>query len=305
MTESIINHDTPAVLDMFGIYFNEGGDIDELAGELASYFSKLIMIKNGVKDTALLEVDSMELEKTASLITDTDTSDLLRMIQIMADFIAAKKSGVDPVVAIEVALTRLAGLDKTVDIAKLLSGISITGNPVKSFLNRKQTGGQNTRNTSSANNALGFSNSNNPISAPPEKPAAVSPSGPHELEEIDKWWSNFLGFTKAKSMMVWSHLQQIVVDGVEGKIIKLGYPQHLEHIKKMLQKDKKLINDLLSEFCGNEVAVSFVKVTVDNNKNNGQVMSQDNAKEFLEQHPKIKKLQDLIDGEVIDFRRSQ
>jgi len=51
------------------------------------------MVKNGIRETSLLEMDSMELEKTAALIADMDTADILRMMQIMADFIAAKKSG--------------------------------------------------------------------------------------------------------------------------------------------------------------------------------------------------------------------
>ena len=303
ITSAIINHDTAAALEMFSIYFSEGGDIDELASELASYFGKLVMVKNGIGETSLLEMDTMELEKTAALIADIDTADILRMMQIMADFIAAKKSGSDPVVAIEVALARLAGLDKAVDINQLLTGLSNPGNRVKLVSNHSlKTGAQNAGRTALSNTKSSIYNPASRSNTQP-KTSTIPLSGPHNLDDINKWWPNFLSFTKAKSMAVWSNLQHLVVDSVDKKIVNLGYTEKQKHLKKFLSKDKKIISEFLKEFCGNDVAASFVKITINDNEiDSKQTDVQGSADEFLNQRPLIKKLHDLIDGEVIDFR---
>jgi len=305
ITSAIISHDTAAALEMFSIYFNEGGDIDELATELASFFGKLVMVKNGIRETSLLEMDSMELEKTAALIADMDTADILRMMQIMADFIAAKKSGSDPVVAMEAALARLAGLDKAVDINQLLTGLSNPGIRAKFVSSHPpKTGGHNAGNPALSNTKSNINSPSSPSNTQPQA-STIPSSGPHNLEDINKWWPNYLSFTKAKSMAIWSSLQHLVVDSVDNKIVNLGYTEKQKHLKKFLSKDKKIISEFLKEFCGNDVAASFVKIADNNNDVNGkQAVEQGSADEFLKQRPLIKKLHDLIDGEVIDFRRS-
>jgi len=208
-------------------------------------------------------------------------------------------------VAIEAALARLAGLDKAVDINQLLTGLSNPGSRAKFVSNRSlKTGAQNAGNTALSNTK---SNINSPSSQSNMQPQAstIPSSGPHNLEDINKWWPNFLSFTKAKSMAVWSNLQHLVVDSVDNKIVNLGYTEKQKHLKKFLSKDKKIISEFLKEFCGNDVAASFVKIADNNNDVNGkQAVEQGSADEFLKQRPLIKKLHDLIDGEVIDFRRS-
>jgi len=104
-------------------------------------------------------------------------------------------------------------------------------------------------------------------------------------------------------MAVWSNLQHLVVDSVDNKIVNLGYTEKQKHLKKFLSKDKKIISEFLKEFCGNDVAASFVKITINDNEiDSKQTDVQRSADEFLNQRPLIKKLHDLIDGEVIDFR---
>jgi len=309
ITGAIIDHNAALVLDLFSAYFNEGADIDQLGSELMSFFSKLLMIKNGIKETALLEIDSAEIEKAADLITDIDTSDILRMMKILGDFIANKKSGVDPVIAMEIALTSLAGLDKTIEISQLLAGMSQNPgghqNPGNPKLSKMASGGK----TSGGRKVSYTKPVSNPAATtarqadPPTESSIDSPTGPHKLEEIDKWWPNFLGFIKAKSVPVWSHLHQFTVECVEDNMVKLGYKNGNEHLKKLLAKDKKFLNEQITEFCGNATAITFVKCTMENDDlKKGHDKSGESAEKFLENHPNIKKVHDLIDGSVVRFR---
>ncbi len=93
LTGAIFTHDTHAVMEYFRVYFSEGSDIEQLADELLSFISKLLMIKNDIKDTSLLEMDMKEVEKAVTLIAELDTSDLLRMMNLLSEFNLNKKAG--------------------------------------------------------------------------------------------------------------------------------------------------------------------------------------------------------------------
>ncbi|MCP4583955.1 MAG: DNA polymerase III subunit gamma/tau [candidate division Zixibacteria bacterium] len=311
MTTAVIEHDTARVLELFNIYFSEGSDIDQLASELMSFISKLLMIKNGIRETALLEMDSKEIEKAESVIADTDTSDLLRMMKVMGDFVANKKAGVDPVVAMEVALTSLAGLDKTIEISQLLAGVGQNpGNPAKAgrITYGKKANPRPVTNPAKARSAKPSPGNDNPNPVKSKAEPSVNhqvelSTGPHELTEIEKWWPNFLGFVKAKRQLVWSNLQHAVIGEVDDNLVKLGFSEINNGNKMMLVKEKKFIAEQLSEFCGNDTEVAFVKGSIEKNSTaNINDSNQGSAEEFLESHPKVKKIHDLIDGKVIGYK---
>ena len=306
ITGAILEHNAAMVLDLFSVYFNEGSDIDQLGSELMNFFSKLLMIKNGITETSLLEMDTSEIEKAADIIAAIDTSDILRMMKVLGDFIANKKSGVDPIVAMEIALTSLAGLDKTIEISRILAEMSSNpGNPANPRIATlgKTSSARRVSYAKPDSGSSGITATNAQIDHPSTAPVIDSPTGPHLLEEIAKWWPNFLGFIKAKNTPVWSHLHQLAVDGVDNNTVKLGYKNGNEHLKKLLAKDKKFIAEQLSEFCGNAVDITFVKSTIETDvPNNGNDKSGESAEEFLNKHPNIKKVHDLIDGNVVRFR---
>jgi DNA polymerase-3 subunit gamma/tau len=310
ITDAIFKHDTQAALNMFNIYFNEGSDIEQLADELLSFISKLLMIKNGIRETSLLEMDSKEIDKADTLIETVDTADLLRMMNILSEFNSNKKAGVDPVVAIEIALTSLAGLDKTVDIGQLLSGMGGPSNSSSKASPKPQSPAykpQPPRQTGFSAQAATrpTSRPSPPPQAPPPSQEHEPPTGPHKLAEIDKWWDNFLSFIRAKRPGLWSQLNQLKLNGAEGNSVIMGYDDNTQQLKNFLAKDKSSIIEYLTEFCGNETTISFVKAKMENGQMNGtNGNSLDSARQFLNNHPLIKQVIDNVDGDVIGFRGS-
>ena len=303
LTGAIIRHDTPAVLELFNIYFGEGSDIDELATELASFLGRLLLIKNGIKDAALLEMDSMEREKAATLIELVDTADILRMTRILADFIRDKKSGIDPMVAMEIALAGLAGMDKSIDIGRLLIDLGDAGHLGNRHSGSStQTVARQSYSPESPAKSPEIDPGEQRRASPPAPPPEIAPSGPHDLADIGQWWPNFLGFIKAKSMALWVNLQHAVIEKVEDNTLYLGFSEQRSANRKMLAKDKKSLLTQLQEFCGNNVGLGLVKSSLE--KDSASIkpaMPAQGAEEFLQQHPQIKKLHDLIDGEIIRF----
>jgi len=327
-------HDTATVLNQFEKYFGEGGDIDELVDELSAMLSKLLMIKNGVDDIAILEMDNAEKEKATALISDLDTSDILRMLKVMADFIIEKKSGIDPVVAIELALVRLSNLDKTVDIEKILGAFGNPGmqsNPIKGAsvpTPSKPVNPQTSfsRPFSPGDSSIRAKPANGPDSNSTLPSSAITDLGSYKPQDVALWWPKFLTYVKEKSMAVWSNLQHAGALCDESGEVRICLPGANDFRIKFLSKDnKEFIIERLREFCGTNLGVNFVKIDGQMNQqvngpgngalntdraNIGMVSGNRTgnigqaAEEFLSQHPQIKKLHDLIDGEDVGFKGS-
>ena len=126
------------------------------------------------------------------------------------------------------------------------------------------------------------------------------------MENIKKWWPNFLNFIKAKRKMVWMNLQHLSVESAADNMVVLGYTARNGSNKSLLEKDKSFISSQLSEFCGKNVGLSFVKADngTDNNFAPQNGFSTQNAADFLQHHPEIKRLNDLLDGDIIGFKGS-
>lgn len=329
MFGAIIKHDTVTVINLFEKYFGEGGDIDELAEVLSAMLSKLLLIKNGVDDMSILEMDNAEKEKAIGLVAELDTADILRMLKLMADYITEKKAGIDPVVAMELALVRLANLDKSIEIEKLLGSFRNSG----PLIAPPRTSPQPPISTKPPDSQSLFAPSPRTKATvqSPEKPPSQSQSnitglGTFKPEEISQWWPQFLVYVKEKRTAIWSHLQHTGANYNEAGVIKISVPGANEYLMKYLAKDNKgFIVDCLGEFCGTNLGAEFVKaegqaVQQANGAGNGTAFSEppangraaggwkgnveQSATEFLNQHPQIKKLHDLIDGEDVGFRGS-
>ncbi len=209
----------------------------------------------------------------------------------------------------------MAGLDKTIELSKLLSGMNnpgVPGNPGNPGRGSVPVSNQApVRKVTYAKppGYIGNSNNNN-VSVQPKnsnQPKEVEPpTGDHDLKEIDQWWANFLGFMRAKSMMQWSQISRLTLEGTEDSAVLLGYTDGTKPLKDLLSKSKKAVCEHLSEFCGNETSITFVKANNigKSTPNNGGLKSLDSAKEFLDNHPKIKKVNDLIDGDIIGYKGS-
>ena len=103
-------------------------------------------------------------------------------------------------------------------------------------------------------------------------------------------------------MSLWVNLQHAAIEKVENNTLYLGFSEQSSANRKMLAKDKKSLLTQLQEFCGNNVGLGLVKSTSE--KSSAPIKSAapvQGAEEFLQQHPQVKKLHDLIDGEIIRF----
>jgi hypothetical protein len=253
------------------------------------------------------------------------------MLKLMADYIAEKKSGIDPVVAMELALVRLANLDRSIEIEKLISSL---GNP-GSIQTQPRTIAKPAVSPKSDDSQSLFNAPKPTGSRPPvadEKSASEQPRsniegiGEFKPDEIAQWWPQLLTYIKENRKAIWSHLQHTKVEVTGTNAIKIGVPGANDYMMKYLAKDNKAyIVERLQEFCGTNLGVEFVKAEglvpnggngatngskTEENPVNGKINgvwksnAEQHAKEFLSQHPQIQKLHDLIDGEDVGFRGS-
>ncbi len=336
--EKIFNHDTAQVMAVFDRYYREGSDIDELAEELTDFCAKLLMIKNGVKDAAALDLDSVELDKISSMIARLDSADLLGLAQIMSDYHADRKSGLDPLIAMEIALVRMANLDRAVDITELLGRFD-----------NSRSGGQpepNLPKNVSLNSAGKVSPDHPRISPAPEKssrPIEIENDRKNEeyppnrqkraLGDLAAWWPEFLLYLKSKSRAIWSNIIE-ATPAISGESsLRLTFSNNHEFNLKFMNREKRnSLHEWLKEFCGADYSVDYVKAAAsispeNNGVENGDPRSESVplpsaraetkaggssprwrgskeqfAREFLERNPLLKMLHDLIEGEDIGFK---
>jgi len=336
--EKIFKHDTAEVMAVFDRCYREGGDIDELAEELTAFCGKLLMIKNGVSDAAALDLDLAELDKIATMISPIDSADLLGLAEIMADYHADRKSGLDPLIAMEIALTRMANLDRAVDIEELLvrTGQSQSAGRPRPVL---PTGG-------SAVLADKVSSGKPGISPAPEKGDAhtggegdrKNEDYPHDrpkrvLSDIAAWWPDFLLYLKSKSRAVWSNIIHAKPAISDGNSLSLAFSNNHEfYLKFMDRENRNFLHERLKEFCGASYSIEYIRAEAsispeDYGADNGESQPESAptvgikrqtkgsgssprwrgskeqfAKEFLDRNPLMKRLHDLIGGEDMAFR---
>jgi DNA polymerase-3 subunit gamma/tau len=121
--EATISRRMKEVLTLSGDYVKAGGDPQELADSLTGHIRTLLLIKSGVEDLELLELDQAQLVKAREMVAEADLVDLLRYFAILADYKTAVRQGQDPVYAIEATLVKMASIDNAVSLQDLLGKI--------------------------------------------------------------------------------------------------------------------------------------------------------------------------------------
>lgn len=339
--EKIIKHSTVEVISLFDRYYRDGGDIDELAEEITAFCARLLMIKNGIKDTASLGLDIAEMEKASALVSSLDTADLLSMATILADYHNDRKSGLDPLIGIEMALTRMANLDRAVDIEQLLGQAEKpksggTG-PVVQRSSTENLSGDKSSTKGFAESAYGATTSSDSFPSL-NKSIGENPTNQPKraLGDIASWWPDFLIYLKSKSRAIWSNLQHATPRIVGNTSIQMIFQESNDFSLKFMNKaNRNFVQERIVEFCGTEIAIDYIKndrsinpipdndfadsEISSNNGINGKLKKETAksttssqwrgsiehfSKEFLSRNPWLNRLRQVIGGEDIGFRRN-
>lgn len=302
---AVIGHDTARVLTLFGEFVKSGGDPVELSEALLGYIRALLLIKNGVEDVSILEMDSTEIDNSKEIIEDLDSVDLLRYFTILADYKGEVKSGQDPRFAFEAALVRLSALDRAVTIESLLNNNPADSNnpnpaprsqpTAKPEKPNRQTFSKPAPNFTppQVNNSVKPEVSNNNI-------APLSYDGPLNIDLISEKWDNFCKFVAQNDKAVFAHLSLSMPSKFEKDILTIGVDDSHKFQFAQLNKIaiKNSIENSLKKYFSKPIKLRIIQGP-NEGKKAGDLPGNLSPEKLFDGSPAAKKLFDLMDGEIL------
>ncbi len=304
---ALIAHDTSKALSLFGEFVKSGGDSQELAEALTGYIRSLLLIKNGVEDVTIIEMEKGEVEQARGILDDIESVDLLRFFTILADYKQMIKSGQDPRFGFEASLVKLASMDRAVKLEDLLKNHrpgsgnynppTAPGGPIfKERNERKSTKPYNS----------GFNHGFTPAqeSAPPvSRKNPVEPlkyQGDLSIDIISENWDDFCSFISQEDKAIFAHLSLSMPSQFENNVLKIGMDNSHKFQFEQLNKigNKKSLEKYLKKYFSKEIKLNIIQGPNEGRKS-GDFPNNLNPEKLFNGSPEVKKLFDLMDGEIL------
>jgi DNA polymerase-3 subunit gamma/tau len=302
LVEAMINHDSTAALKELAAFTESGGDAQELAEALSGFIRTLLLIKNEVVDTEILELDRAEIEKASGLLGDVDAVDLLRYFAVLADYKGSVRQGLDPIYALEVAVVKMASMDRAVSLEELLQGVH--NSPGSTRVHSGSTGGRKAdagKGNVGEAPQLDSHRDSTRNSQPRNMVERARPTeGQLNLGTIESEWENFCQFVFGRNKTVFAHLSLCrptqFEDGRLTLVLKDNGSFHFEQLSK--REKKTSLESLLAEFFSSDVKLKLATEAGKPAKSS-PASAKKAVKRKFEGSPAAEKLFDLLDGEII------
>jgi DNA polymerase III subunit gamma/tau len=304
LSEAIIGHDIKLALEICGEFSKAGGDSQELADSLIGYIRTLLLIKSGVLDTEVLELDKSEIDSAGAIVSDIDTVDLLRYFTILADYKGAVKQGQDPVYSFEAILVKMATMDRAVSLESLLNKMPTT--PVSRMPAQSQARPEKKvepeprRNIKTAE-APNVSETSQP-SELIKKPSVVSSIVSGECISIDylnENWGGFCDLVKENKRTLFAHLGVCSPAIMEGDNLTLSVDSANKFQLDQLSKpeNKRFLEESLKGYFKREIRLNLIQGDASRRPLNGSQITDPN--ELFKGAPEARELFDNMGGEII------
>ncbi len=251
---AIAGRDVARVLRLAHDAIAAGKDIPELIVGLVRRLRDVLVARALDAEDGGASIDGAWVEVAAPL----SDGDLLRMLRIVGELEFALARSSDPRLALEVALVRLARLDRTVDLEALLAALE--GSPVP------ETAASAPKSAPPAPVVTADTSVSPPKRRRPATPGdagAAEPSShrpPVEPGSVPQWWEKFLEALRGKDRRLWSALEdRLVFLGESDEAVRLGVPERgASTHKRAVEEKRKWLEDLLFEHHGERLRLELV-----------------------------------------------
>ncbi len=276
-----------------------GYDVEEFLVGLAEHLRNLLVVWS-LKSADLVEVSEEHKKRYLEIAPRFQEEDILRLIRIVSDTLVSLKRSVNPRLPLEVAIVKMAKLDKTVAIEDLLTRLENlieesgekSGAPEASVQSEGDLSGdeKKLRVTDEENSGGGKG-----TSVENEKKNRVT------MKEVQEKWEEIVQRVKHRKITVGSFLQEGVLLGVEENTVQIGFgPSNGFHIDS-ITRSKDLVLEVLREVFGTDVKFYCVKKNLPQREytsSKGKKLA--HLKALSEEKPLIKKIVDDLDAEIVE-----
>jgi DNA polymerase-3 subunit gamma/tau len=305
-TTAIAESDRRKVLQLTRQMFDAGIDIKDFVTEILEHFRLLMILEADPESIDTLGLSEAELTGYRDQARNFTTGDLMRMIKILTDLNVDLKGGLDERLLIEIAGVKMAEMESTVrfeEILAKLQNLSAAGSGALPAANSEDLfGPAQKKNSEPALAAMPQS------AAPSRELKIIRKTG--NLAQVKAGWPDFLNRLRSKNPMIASQLGMATISGFRDNTVELAFSGSTQSSMAVVQKPEnlQLITRTLTDHFGDTMAVSLEldkKTTpepVDGEQNG---LRKVNSKELIEKSPRLQRLIEKVDGEVIGVRPVQ
>jgi DNA polymerase-3 subunit gamma/tau len=265
LLEIIAAGKTEPVFELVRDLFSSGAGIEEFVDDFIDYLRNLLVQKSAADPDQFLEVSSSEKDDLVRLAAYFTEADILRMNQILSEFLGELKKGYDERLFLEITLVRLTRMESSITLQEVierlnrLSAPRSSANPSSGTLFgdlRPHRGvAQPKRSSSPPVDDIP------PVDAPMTDPmdTTFETGKPLNLPRVQMSWPKYLEALKRRKQMLASLLSMGEVRSVENNKILVVFRNSYETNKQVVEKpeSKTLIEDTLREFYKTAVRIEF------------------------------------------------
>ncbi|MEE8149377.1 MAG: hypothetical protein V3T75_02875, partial [candidate division Zixibacteria bacterium] len=309
-TKAIASHDSRRALEIIGQVVDGGTDVVDFTTELMEHFRILMIL---AADQSAADELGFTIEETNQYKEQAgyfSLGDVIRLIKMAGDLNADIKFGLNERLALEVTAVRMAEMEATVKFEEVLEQLKQI---------EPQSSGNLFGQTEKKNgDSLKESGGRLTIAKPPEQnteniqPAKRSFNRTVNLPIVQKDWSEYLNHLRSKSAMLSSQMRMGSIREVKENIITIAFASSAINSREIIERPEnfRLITEDLRLFFDSNVSL---KLEVDDRqsatpaptptKKNG--MSRAEVEKLVENSPRLKKLIEDVDGEIIGVKKTE
>jgi DNA polymerase-3 subunit gamma/tau len=315
LLEIIAAGKTEPVFELVKELFDSGAGIEEFVNDLIDYLRNLLVQKTASDPDAFLDVSAAEKEALIKQSAYFTEADILRMIQILSEFLAELKKGYDERLFLEICLVRLTRMESSITLQEVIERLNRLAVPPTA----PSTGGgtlfDNVKPAAPSGPSPGAPSPTPPEDIPmPDQPqttkseAPFEPGKPLNLPRVQMSWGKFLENLKRRKQMLASLLSMGQVRDVQDIKITVTFGATYSTNKQVVEKpeSKSLIEETLREFYKLTVRIEFELDATQPPPVKSSQRTETNrvdADDLLEKDPDLKKVVEQIDGEIIGRRK--
>ena len=299
-THAIAAHDSRLALQLVAKVIEGGVDVMDFTSELLEHFRILMVLAADENSASELNFNPEEIKQYQAQAGYFSLGDIVRLLKMAGDLNADLKFGMNERLVLEVTAVKMAEMEATVKLEEVLEHI-------------KQENLQGTR------NLFGEVEKKNYETELPAKVTFLKPPEPEQIQTkptysrainlpvVQDQWDEYLNHLRRKSAMLSSQLRMGQLKEVRENQIKVVFAAAGSNSKEILEQPNNLRNiaEDLKQFFQANVGISF---EVDKELKMPEItdkkqVSRDQINQLVDQSPRLKKLIEKVDGEIIGIRK--
>ena len=311
LVEAVAAKDRRKVLLMTKSLFDSGIEAGDFLLELLDHFRCLLLLRSEKQAGELLDLNDAETEPYRKQVEYFPLGDLLRLMKIAEDTHRDLKSGLDERLLLETGLVKMAEMESTVRFEEILARMNdmpqtqpaakttpSTPNGERDFF------GEPTRPQAASSAPAG--------SLSVKRPAEPAPAAPSfgkviNMPQLVSGWEDYLMHLRKSSPMLASQVRMAELRSVQDNQIKAFFPASGDTSLVVVNKREhaELISRTLREHYKTNLTVSFdidlQKQDTDDSRK--KAAPKIDPHELVERSPRLKRLLERIDGEIVGIRK--